>query len=62
VGISFVDVAGLEVVMQLHEALGGGERIALVGASSAVRRLLYLLGIEDRFEHVGATDDDPGQG
>src|SRR5689334_14672887 len=48
-GISFIDVAGLEVVTQIYEESGGEPPIRVRAASPAVQRLISLLEIQHAF-------------
>jgi anti-anti-sigma factor len=49
-GISFIDVAGLEVVSELYEAWGAPPPIRLLAASPVVQRLISLLEIQHAFD------------
>jgi anti-anti-sigma factor len=48
-GISCIDVAGLEAVVDIHRASGAAPPIHLVAASPPVKRLIGLLEIGDAF-------------
>jgi anti-anti-sigma factor len=48
-GISFVDVAGLEVVVGIARACGVDPPIHLLAASPSVQRLIGILGVEHAF-------------
>jgi anti-anti-sigma factor len=48
-GITFIDVAGLEVVTELYAASGAEPPIHLLAASAPVQRLITLLGVEQAF-------------
>jgi len=48
-GISFIDVAGLEVVIQIYEASGAKPPFHLLAASPAVQRLISLLELQHAF-------------
>jgi anti-anti-sigma factor len=48
-GITFIDVAGLEVLFEVQRAVAASPPIRLVGASVPVRRLISLLGLEEWF-------------
>jgi anti-anti-sigma factor len=64
-GLSFIDCAGLSVLVWAHNRLAGhGPGLVLAGGTPIVQQLLRLTGL-DAYLHVRtpeALDDDPGEG
>jgi anti-sigma B factor antagonist len=57
--VSFMDSAGVHVLLQFALSHGIGNRLALTGGSSQVRRLLEVTGVRRYLRFVASPQLDP---
>jgi anti-sigma B factor antagonist len=56
--LSFMDSAGIHLLIRMHAACEGADRLRVVNGSPSVDRLLDLTGVSDRLPII-SIDSDP---